>query len=113
MQPGEKDLERKCREIAGGKNAASLFPNVAALDLTTAGEGPSLQLRFAKKEGIPIQVVPEGNRGRFPVAIRRVNELDFYNLGLTGLAEKVGLQNQKHLQLFSTLGFKNLKIFSR
>lgn len=111
MQPGEKDLERKCREIAAGRNSASLFPNVAALNLTTAGEGPSLQLRFAKKEGIPIYVVPEGTVGAFPVAIKRVNELDFYNLGLADLSEKVGLTEPKTLAVIRYLGIQNSEEF--
>ena len=111
MQPGEKSLERKCREIAGGKDLGSLFPNVAALNLITTGKGPSLQLRFAKKEGIPIHVVPEGTAGAFPVAIKRVNELDFYNLGLAELAEKIGITEPKTLAVVRYLGLQGSEEF--
>jgi hypothetical protein len=59
--------------------------------MTVQGSGPSLALRFTKKEGIPIQVVPEGTPGASVVAVKRVNELDFYNLGAADLSKKLGL----------------------
>ncbi len=110
---GEKDLERKCRDIADGKQAPLLFPHVAGLSLTAVGEGPTLQLRFTKKEGIPIQVVPAGTVGAFPIAMKRVNELDFYNLGLGELAEKVGLTMPKTLAVVRHLGLQGSDDFHK
>ena len=51
--------------------------------------------RRPKKEGIPIQVVPEDTPGAAVVAVKRVNELDFYSLGAKQLAKKVNLTMPK------------------
>lgn len=105
-QPGEGELEKKCRDLIAGKALETLFPNVTSLRLSSSGEGSSLQLRFTKKEGIPIHVVPEGTDGAFPVAIKRVNELDFYNLGLAEVSAKVELTEPKTLAVILHLGLQ-------
>jgi len=68
---------------------------VASINLAPEGSGPLLSLRLTKKEGIPVQLVPEGTPGATVVAVKRVDELGFYNLGRDGLAEKVGLTGPK------------------
>ena len=66
-----------------------IFPGVSTLSFTQNGYGPSLDLRIVKQEGIPVQLVPEGTPGAAVVAIKRVNELDFFNLGRDQLANKL------------------------
>lgn len=90
-QPSDGDLRRIGKEISQGHRWTDVFPGAAAIEITTDGTGPSLSLRLSKKEGIPIQLVPEGTPGASVVAVKRVNELDFYSLGAKQLAEKVGL----------------------
>ncbi len=90
-QPGKAQLQRLTGEVREGKNWQQLWPGVASLNLTTQGYGPSLDLRFVKKEGVAVQAVPEDTPGAAVVAVKRVNELDYYNLNTTKLAEKVGL----------------------
>lgn len=67
------------------------FSGVASISLSHKGYGPSLDLRITKKEGIPVQLVPEGTPGATVVAVKRVDELGFYNLGRAELAAQVGL----------------------
>jgi predicted DNA-binding protein (UPF0251 family) len=67
-----------------------------AISFTAKGYGPAVDLRITKKEGgVPISLVPEGTPGARVVAVKRVNELDFYNLGHNQLAEKVALTPPK------------------
>lgn len=68
-----------------------LFPGVASLQLDIGGAGIPYSLRIVKKEGIPIHLVNGGTPGAGVVAIRKVNKLDYYNMGLRRLAEHVGL----------------------
>ncbi len=49
-----------------------------------------------KKEGEAVQIVPEGTPDSTVVAVKCVNELDFYSLGLRELARKLGV-NETHL----------------
>lgn len=91
LQPTDKDLEKIEEKIRKSCTWDEIFPGVASINLTSEGTGPSFDLRITKKEGVPIHLVKEGSPGASVVGIRRVNELDFYNLGTAELAKKVGL----------------------
>lgn len=90
-QPSPGELQRMGNDLVTGKQWQELFPGVASIEISTVGTGPSLSLRFTKKEGAPIHVVPEGTPGATVVAIKRVDELGFYNMNITQVSEKVGL----------------------
>jgi hypothetical protein len=76
------------------------------VEITPEGSGPGLALRLSKKEGIPIQLVAEGTPGAHVVAVKRVDELGFYNLGAKQLAEKVGLTMPKAVAVVDHLGLR-------
>lgn len=84
-----------------------MFSGVAAVELTSDGAGPTLSLRLSKKEGIPIQLVPEGTPGASIVAVKRVDELGYYSLGATQLSEKVGVTMPKVVAVVDHLGIRN------
>jgi hypothetical protein len=105
-QPSDADLRRVAEEVSKGATWAELFPGVAAVEIVAEGTGPSLSLRLSKKEGIPIQLVPEGTPGAAIVAVKRVNELDFYSLGAKQLAEKVGLTPPKSVAVVDYIGLR-------
>jgi hypothetical protein len=94
-QPSQGDLRRVAQSLVAGQNWSDVFPGVAVINITAEGGGPSLSLRLSRKEGVPIQLVPEGTPGASVVAVKRVNELDYYSLGAKQLAEKVGLTVNK------------------
>jgi hypothetical protein len=52
-------------------------------------------------------LVAEGTPGASVVAVKRVNELDFYSLGAKQLAEKVGLTMPKAVGVMDYLGLRN------
>ena len=94
-QPSDRVLARLGNNMLAGKSWQEVFQGVAVVDITTAGAGPSLALRFSKKEGIPIHTVAEDTPGVPVVGIKRVNELGYYNLGAKQLAENVDLTMPK------------------
>ena len=94
-QPSQGELRRISRCLATGQNWSEVFSGVAAVNITVDGAGQSLSLRLSKKEGIPIRLVPEGTPGASVLAVKRVNELDYYSLGAQQLAAKVGLTVNK------------------
>ena len=89
-QPSRSQLNSIVRRLRSDVDWSGVFPNLASVDITTKGYGPSLELRMTKKEGIAVHQVPLGTPG-VPIATRRVTELDFYSLGHRQLAERVGL----------------------
>jgi len=97
--PSEGDLKRVAKRIAAGEGWKAVFPGVSTLSLSTEGTGLSVSLRITKKEGEAIHLVPEGTPGGTVVAIKRVNELDYYSLSLTQLAEKLDLSRMRALAL--------------
>lgn len=106
FQPDENDLRKLESRIRKGENSTTLFPSVSAITLVTEGQGPEVRIRLSKKEGIPVQLVPEGTPGASVVAIKRVNELGFYSLTATELSNKVGLTLNKTV---AVIHFLNLK----
>jgi hypothetical protein len=116
-QPSPGQLKRLGDELVAGKRWQDLFPGVFAVEITASGTGLSLSLRWTKKDGVPIHVVPEGTPGASVVAVKRVDELSFYNLGLGQVATKVDLGMHKTLAMVRYLRiqedpecFKTVKI---
>src|SRR5664280_379787 len=95
LQPGEGDLQRLGQELVAGKQLDDIFPGIASVNFVTDSIGPTVSLRIVKKQGVPVHLVPEGTADASVVAIKRVNELDYYNLGHTDLARRVGLTTTK------------------
>lgn len=106
-QPSEPDLRRLGRELSQSKPWADVFRGAAAVEIAADGAGPRLSLRLSKKEGIPIQLVPEGTPDASVVAVKRVNELDFYSLGAKQLAENVGISMPKVVAVVDYLGLRD------
>lgn len=104
-QPSKHELENYLNQAAKGKSWRDIFPGVASLRLDTDGTGLSVSIRLTKSEGDPVQVVPEGTPGATVVAVKRVNELSYYSLGLQALAKKLPITQPKTLALI-----KHLKI---
>jgi len=105
-QPGDAELRKIAQSLRKVQSWEDVFKGVAAIEIKTDGQGPSLSLRLSKKEGIPIQLVQEGTPGAAVVAVKRVNELDFYSLGAKQLAEKVGLNQPRTLAVVDHLGIR-------
>jgi len=106
-QPSEHELGAMLKEIQSGKTWRDLFPGVATLRLTTSGEGLSVSIRLTKSEGDPVHLVPEGTPGATIMTVKRVNELGFYSLSTTDLAEKTGLTVPKTVALVRHLGLQS------
>ncbi len=104
-QPSDRDLEKVCKRLADGEVWSSIFPGVASINITTDHDGPTLNLRLTKNEGTPVHLLEESEEAGAVVAVRRVNELDFYSLGARQLAEKLNITIPKlgalvkHLEL--------------
>ncbi len=105
-QPSPRELRRIGRELSK-KPWQDVFPGVALVDIVSDGTGPSLAIRLTKTQGPPVQINQDGTPGALPVAVRRVNELDFYNLGAKSLAEKLGLTQPKVLAVVEHLALRD------
>jgi len=98
-QPSDLEVDRLAKKVRLGEKWQDLFPGVATLQISTKGNGINVEIRITKKEGEKVQLVPEGTPGATVLAVKRVNELDYYSLGLRELAKKTGLHAPKTLAL--------------
>lgn len=94
-QPGETEINKIIRKIESGNDWRNIFPGIAHLNLDTTGNGLTVSIKLTKKEGEPVKLVPEGTPGATIVAIKRVNELSYYSMGLYDLAKKINLTSTK------------------
>lgn len=107
LQPGEPELKRLGKRLIEGETLSQVFPGIGSINFSTEGSGPQLSLRISKKEGVPVVVVPEGTPGASVIALKRVDELGFYNLGHKELSESVGLTTNKTTAAIALLGLKS------
>ena len=107
LQPTEQELRKRGDALSSNGNWHDIFPGVAAIDLTSTGTGPSIDLRITKKDGAPIQLVQEGTPDADRVAVRRVDSLGFYNLGRDQLAQHLNLTGPKTTALIWYLKIKD------
>ena len=117
VQPSDTELKDLAKRLSRAINWGQLFPSVSTLSFTQNGYGPSLDLRITKSEGVPVTFDPKGTPGAGVLAIKRVNELDFYNLGRDQLAKKLGMTGPKTTAAVKHFGikedpecFKHLKV---
>ena len=106
-QPSDRELEKVCKRLGDGEDWSSVFPGVASINIAAEGDGPTLRLRLTKNEGIPVKLLKESEGSGAVVAVKRVNELDFYNLGANDLAKKVGLSPPKSRAVVDHLGLRD------
>lgn len=107
LQPSINDLSKMGKQIVEGRLWEEIFPGVASIQFAIDGASPSISLHITKKEGVPVQFVPEGTPGASVIAVRRVNELGFYNLDRDQLADHVGLTGPKTTAVIRYLDLKN------
>ena len=107
IQPTDKELRKRGEAISNKNDWHEIFPGVATIELTANGTGPSLDLRISKKEGIPIQLVPEDTPDANVVAVRKVDYLGFYNLGRDQVARQINISGPKTTALIWHLKIKD------
>lgn len=119
-QPSNVFLDRLLTRIQNGETYQYLFPGISRLRLDTSGTDLSISIRLTRKEGEPIQLVPEGTPGSTVVAVKKVNELSFYCFGLYELAKRLNYSPFKLLAVIQEMGiqsdleyFKEIKIGSQ
>ena len=88
-QPSDQEIKKIASDISAGKEWGRIFRGVAGIQINKEGEGTSISLRIAKKADIEVMLVKEGTPSSGVVAVKTVNELGFYSMGLKQLTENV------------------------
>ena len=106
-QPSDSTLEHLGNDIVNGTDWRILFEGAQAVRIETDEHGPRINIRITKDDGLPINLVPEGTPGAPVVAVRRVTELGYYNLGAQQLAAHLGLTMPKTVAVVDYLQMRD------
>ncbi|CAG2154694.1 hypothetical protein [Cupriavidus numazuensis] len=90
----ERDIDRIERAIRNATPVENVFPRLMTLASNVAGEGPTVKVRFTKKEGAPVRFV-SGDDPAAAAAIREVDLQKKYYLSPQSLAERLKLTAPK------------------
>jgi hypothetical protein len=96
-QPSDGELDRIVKRINKSEDWRAIFPGVATLTIEPDGTGPGLSIRITRNKGAAVRLVQEGDADAAVVAVKRVNETDFYSLGARDLAKKLGKKETRLL----------------
>lgn len=102
-QPSELEVNALARQVQQGKTWQQIFPGVATLQVSTEGEGINVSIRLVKKEGEAVQIVPADTPNATVMAVRKIDLLGYYSLGLSNVAQAVGLSPPKALAVVQEL----------
>jgi hypothetical protein len=95
----DHDLDAAVKKINEGQEWREIFPGVATLKIDPDADGPGLSIRITRNRGEEVHLVRADAPGATVVAVRRVNELDYYSLGMRDLEKKLGVSQAKILML--------------
>lgn len=105
-QPTDSELMAVCEDLRTTNAPMSILTGVTTVTIDSTHEGPHLSLRLSKKKGVPVQLVQEDTPDATVVAVKRVNELDYYNLNATQLATHLGLTTPKTIAIVDQKGLR-------
>jgi hypothetical protein len=106
-QPSDGELDRIVNRINKGEDWRAIFPGVSTLTIKPDGNGPGLSLRITRNKGEAVNLVKDGDADAAVVAVRRINDTDFYSLGLRDLNKKLGTNRTKLLYFIEQEGVQS------
>lgn len=83
-----------------------VFKGISRLRLTADGSGVGVALTIQKLDGIPVRVARDGEDAAATIAVRKVNNTDFYCFGAKELGKRLKLDMHKTLALVWKLGLQ-------
>ena len=102
-QPSELEVNALARKVQAGATWQDIFPGISTLQIVTEGEGINVSIRIVKKAGEVVQIVPADSPGATVMAVRKIDLLGYYSLGLNDLAGMVGLSAPRALSIIHEL----------
>lgn len=90
-QPSDKEIKNIALALKEGKSWNEIFKGVAGIQISKEGDGPTISLKISKKADVEVALVKD-NPNAAVVAVKRVNELDYYSLGLKAMTANIAQQ---------------------
>jgi hypothetical protein len=94
-----EEFDAARRQVSEAAAWDEVFKGIARLRMTADGSGIGVALTIQKQGGIPVRVVRDGEDPMATVAVRKVNNTDFYCFGAKELGKRLKLDLHKTLAL--------------
>ena len=105
-----EELEAAKQNVTESAAWDEVFKGIAHLRMTTDG-GIGVALTIQKHDGIPVRIAREGEEAAATVAVRKVNNTEFYCFGAKELGKRLKLDLHKTLALIWKLGLQGRQPF--
>lgn len=105
VEISESDVNRVVRGIREGKTREQVFPKLTGITSTTTGGGLAVEVRFVKKDGLPVTFTTDPN-----VEVAAIREVDLekkFHMGAYDLADKASVDRTRAVALRRHLGLDN------
>lgn len=102
-QPSDRELEKLADRVKNGDDWRIIFNGVNLIECVPDGDGPTVSLQIVKKDGLAIRFDPHATGA---VGVKRVNELDYYNLSSSQMANHLDITGPKFFALSRHLGLE-------
>ena len=112
-QPSDGELDRIVKRINKGEDWRAIFPGVSTLTIKPDGTGPGLSIRITRNKGEAVNLVKDGDADAAVVAVRRINDTDFYSLGLRAWLKSYAKARRTYCGLSGAKKSKRTRSFSR
>lgn len=102
-QLSDEDFRKTIDTMKNTEDWKHVFSGIAKVNLTKDGSGINVSIRITKNEGRPVRIAKPDEQADGVIAIRKVNDTDFYCYSSTELARKLNLSGPKTLALVRSL----------
>lgn len=103
VQISEEAMNEVRKTVEQSDDWEDVFKGISQVKLSADGSGINLAIHITKREGIPVRLAVDGETAQATIAIRKVNDTDFYCFNTSTLAKKVGQSGPKTLALIKCL----------
>ena len=98
VQISQRDINRIEKAMKAGSKLGKVFPRLNAVASTIEGDGPTVTVRFSKKEGAPVKFVA-GDDPKGAAAVREVDLQKKFHMGAADLAKALKLTGPRAVAL--------------
>ncbi len=98
VQISEKDINRIEKAARAGSELSDVFPRLNTIASAIDGDGPTINVRFSKREGAPVRFVA-GDDPQGVAAVREVDLQKKFHLGAADLAKALGISGPRAVAL--------------
>jgi hypothetical protein len=103
IQVTETELAALAECVQASDDWRNVFKGIANVQLSTDGTGVAMAIHITKKDGIPVHLAQDGETPQATIAVRKVNDTDFYCYSSTAMAKKIGVTGPKTVALIRYL----------